>query len=74
MAVSTIEQSQLRLVFETGFDPVTQNPTFKRKSFNNVKTDATAEGLYSVAESLAGLQQFDLEQVERVDQSKIDQQ
>lgn len=74
MAVSTIEQSQLRLVLETGFDPVTQNPTFKRKTFNNVKANASAEGLYSVAESLASLQQFGLEKVERVDQVKIEQQ
>lgn len=74
MAVSHIDKSQLRLLFETGFDPVTQKPTFKRKTFNNVKANATAEGLYSVAESLAGLQQFNLDGVERVDQSIIQPQ
>lgn len=74
MAVSTIETSQLRLMFETGFDPVTQEPTYKRKSFNNVKAEATASELYSVAQSLAGLQQFDLNKVERVDHSGITQQ
>lgn len=72
MAVSNIESSQLRLVFETGFNPETQEPTFTRKTFNNVKADSTAAGLYSVAESLAGLQEFDLAKVERVDHSAIE--
>jgi len=74
MAVSYIRTSQLRLVFETGFDPDSQEPIFKRKTFNNIKTDATAAQLYSVAESLSGLQQHPLYKIERADQSNIESQ
>lgn len=72
MAVSYMEQSQLRLLFETGIDPESQEPIIKRKNFNNVKVEATAEDLYAVAETLTSLQQYDLYKVERVDHSAIE--
>lgn len=74
MAVSNIEKSQLRLVFETGIDPETQEPVFKSKNFNHVQIDATASSLNKIAELLASLQEYELYQVQRVDHSNIESQ
>lgn len=71
MAVSRLVNSQLRLKLENGVDPHTNRIIVKTKSFNNVKTDASAEALFVVADSLAELQQLPLIEVERIDNSKI---
>lgn len=63
--------SQLRLVFYDGEDVLTGDPVFRTKSFNNVKTEATAEQLYIVANALQGLQERPLHLIERRDQSEI---
>ncbi|RSK29302.1 DUF1659 domain-containing protein [Bacillus sp. HMF5848] len=56
--------SQLRLVYVVG---VTESgdPVLKSKNYNNVKTDALAEDLFSVAQAIASLQQYDVDHVER---------
>lgn len=74
MAMSHIEKSQLRLLFEAGIDPITQEPVIKRKNFNNIKVGASAAALHAVAETLSALQQYNLYKVERVDQSNIEPQ
>jgi hypothetical protein len=66
MAQAFISDSQLRLVFETGVD-AEGNFTYKSKNFNNIKTSATTDGLYSVAQSFASLQQYPLSAIERND-------
>lgn len=72
MATSYLERSQLRLMFETGMDPVTQKPMLKNKTFSNIKTNATPDQLHTVAKALSSLQQHSLYQVQRVDQSNIE--
>lgn len=71
MAEIQIEKSVLRLVLEAGYDPETLEPVMKRKTFNNIKTDASATQLQSVANALASLQQHDLYKIERVDESRV---
>lgn len=71
MAVADLTSSQLRLVFYEGDDPISGKPIYKAKSFNNVKTDATADQLYAIAEAFAGLQQLTLFNIERNDSSDI---
>lgn len=71
MAEIHIEKSVLRLVLEAGFDPETLEPVMKRKTFNNIKTDASATQLHSVAKAFASLQEHDLYKVERVDESFV---
>ena len=71
MAVSQIYQTQLRLVLENGINPDTNEPVYKRKTFNNVKSEATADQLQTVAQSLASLQQLPLAKVERTDHAQI---
>lgn len=71
MATSHLEKSQLRILFQTGIDPVTQEPIFRRRSFNNIRINATPAELKAVANSLASLQQYELYKVKRVDQAMI---
>jgi Protein of unknown function (DUF1659) len=73
MAVSDMTDSQLRLVFHDGDDAITGEPIYKYKSFNNVKTDATADQLYAIANAISGLQQRPLFNIERKDSSDIRQ-
>ncbi|GGH88695.1 alpha-D-ribose 1-methylphosphonate 5-phosphate C-P lyase [Pullulanibacillus pueri] len=70
MATSQMEKTTLALVFDGGADEK-GNAVNKRKSFNNVKTDATADQLYAIAEAIAGVQQYPLILVERNDTSEI---
>ena len=71
MAAQDLTQSTLQLVFLTGVDPESGNSTYKNKSFNNVKTSATADQLYEIAIAFEGLQQHPLTQINRRDNSEI---
>lgn len=71
MAASTMMNSQLRLIFHEGNDLETGDPIFKTKNFNNVKTSATPDQLFEVAQALASLQEFSLHSIERRDNSEI---
>ena len=66
MAQSIIQTSQLRLVFELGAD-ADGRTKYKNKNFNNIKTTATADQLFSAAQAIASLQVHPLAQVERND-------
>lgn len=71
MAVSEMYKSTLQLVLDDGADDLTGKPIYKLKSFNNVKTAATADQLYTIANAFAGLQERPLYNVERKDSSEI---
>jgi len=71
MAVLDKKSSTLRLVLYDGDDVETGKPIYKTKSFNNVKTAATADQLYAIAEAVAVLQERPLYNVERRDTSDI---
>lgn len=73
MAVADMTNSQLRLVLYDGDDLVTGKPIYKAKSFNNVKTDATPDQLYAIANAFAGLQERPLFNIERKDSSDVRQ-
>jgi hypothetical protein len=71
MAVAEIMNSQLRLVLVDGADELTGEPIYKFKSFSNVKTNADADQLHAVGEAFAGLQERELESLERKDSLSI---
>lgn len=71
MAISQVYRTQLRLGFENGVNPDTNEIIVKRKTFNNIKSEATADQLYTVAQALASLQQLPLYEVERTDHAEI---
>lgn len=58
--------STLRVDFETGLNEK-GNIIFKRKSFTNIKTEATADQLFSTAAAIASVQNYPLGEVTRVD-------
>lgn len=74
MAVVDIMSSRLRLVYYEGDDPETGRPIYKYKSFNNIKTNATADQLFSIAMAVAELQDYNLYNIERHDNSEIYQE
>lgn len=70
MAVQNKISSALRLVFIDGLDEEGL-PIYKNKSFRNVKTNADADQLYAVAQAFVGLQERDLNRIERKDSSDV---
>ncbi len=70
MAEAIISSSRLVMSYETGMDEK-GNPIYKAKSYANVKEDATADGLYQVAQALASLSNYDLSSVKRNDVSDL---
>ncbi|GGF12453.1 hypothetical protein GCM10010954_08940 [Halobacillus andaensis] len=71
MAVTAdMVNSQLQLVFENGTDDK-GNVKYRRKSFNNVKMEATEEQLYKVAVAIEALQENLLSTIERNDRSVL---
>ncbi|WP_188454880.1 DUF1659 domain-containing protein [Virgibacillus oceani] len=71
MAVAETIKSTLQLILDEGIDPESGKQIFKLKSFNNVKTEATADQLYAIAQAVAPLQERPLYSIEREDSSEI---
>lgn len=71
MAVAELYSSSLQLVLDDGLHEETGKQVYKRKSFNNVKPDATADQLYAIANAFVGLQERELYDIERKDSSWI---
>ncbi|NLG87308.1 MAG: DUF1659 domain-containing protein [Firmicutes bacterium] len=73
MAVQrTPEVSRLQLALQTGVTEENK-PIVKNRSFSNLKIDAVDEDVYTVAQSLVGLQQYPLLAVRRIDTNALDQ-
>ncbi|AOH56375.1 hypothetical protein ABE28_018570 [Peribacillus muralis] len=58
--------STLRIDFETGLTEK-GDIAFKRRSFTNIKTEATAEQLFSTAVAISSVQNYPMSEVTRVD-------
>jgi len=70
MAVQNKISSALRLVFIDGLGE-DGLPVYKNKSIRNVKTDTDADQLYQIALAFAGLQERELNRIERKDSSDV---
>lgn len=70
MAEAMLSQTRLRLLFEIGTDDNGKS-IIKTKTFNNIKSTATAEELFSTATALASLSKDVLDTVERNDNYEI---
>ncbi|WIV12061.1 DUF1659 domain-containing protein [Proteiniborus sp. MB09-C3] len=74
MAVNAvIKETKLKLQLDGGLNEK-GNPVVKSKTFSKVKTDAVNDNLFSVAESLAGLQEMPLIGIKRVDEIDLQQE
>ena len=61
-AIVTEVPNRIRLRFVTGVGS-TGNPTYSTQSFGNVKENALHDDVYDVADALAGLCGWDLEEI-----------
>ncbi|API91744.1 MULTISPECIES: DUF1659 domain-containing protein [unclassified Virgibacillus] len=71
MANSTLTDSSLRLEFGKGTEQGSEKQLITSKSFHNVKTTATSDQLYAIAQAVASLQKLPLLTIQRKDSSKI---
>ncbi|RDW15547.1 DUF1659 domain-containing protein [Oceanobacillus chungangensis] len=71
MAVADLTKTTLQLVLNDGNDLETGKTIYKSKSFNNVKTEATSDQLFTIAKAIAALQQRPLYEIKRRDESDI---
>lgn len=69
---ATIIDSKLKLQLDGGLNEK-GNPVVKSKTFSKVKTDAVNDNIFSVAQSLAGLQDMPLIGIKRVDEVELQQ-
>ncbi|SDM55291.1 DUF1659 domain-containing protein [Sediminibacillus halophilus] len=67
MADTQKVDSRLQLVFQDGVDGESGDPILKNKTFNNVKTAATADQLMAISTALVDLQQRELYSIKRND-------
>ncbi|MCL6558919.1 MAG: DUF1659 domain-containing protein [Firmicutes bacterium] len=73
MAVNKVPaNSVLRLQLRVGMD-AKGNPVYRNRSLNNVKPAASDQDMFDVAASLAGLQEFPLAGVSRIDSAQLTQ-
>lgn len=71
MAVNKVPAGAvLRLVLQTGTD-AGGNPVYRNKNLAGVKPEALDQDLYDVAQALAGLQEYPLNSVVRVDSARL---
>ncbi len=71
MAVSKVPSTTvLRLVLQTGVDGE-GNPVYRNKNLNNVRPGAADQDLFDVAQALAGLQEYPLAGVNRIDSARL---
>ncbi|WP_027355840.1 DUF1659 domain-containing protein [Desulfofundulus thermocisternus] len=71
MAVNRVPGTTvLRLVLQTGMDDE-GNPVYRNKNLNNIRPDAADQDLFDVAQALAGLQEYPLAGVNRIDNVRL---
>jgi hypothetical protein len=71
MAVTKVPAgSVLRLELQTGLDEG-GNPVYRNKNLSNAKPAALDQDLFDIATSLAGLQEYTLTGISRVDSAEL---
>lgn len=71
MAVNKVpENSILRLELRTGVN-ASGNPVYRNRGLTNVKPTASDQDLFDVATALAGLQEYPLNGISRVDGAQL---
>ncbi|WP_027718804.1 DUF1659 domain-containing protein [Desulfovirgula thermocuniculi] len=71
MAVSKVPTaSVLRLVLQAGVD-AQGNPILRNRNLNNIRPGAGDQDLFEVAQALAGLQEYALAGITRIDTARL---
>lgn len=70
MAEAFLKNSQLKIVFDLGFDEM-DKPVHKSRTFNSIRRNATAAELYETAQAIASLSVYPIWAIERNDSFDI---
>lgn len=70
MAIVIKNPSSLKIKFDHGLDENSKS-IIRSKTFSGVKHDALVDDLYTVAEAIASLQEHDLSDVLKLDNSSL---
>lgn len=72
MSVITMNNpSSLRLKLDAGKDDSTGNTIVKSKTYSNLKHNANNQDVYDVAEALMGLQEYEILEVAKIDNTTL---
>ena len=72
MSVITMNNpSSLRLKLDAGRDDSTGNTIVKSKTYSNLKHNANNQDVYDVAEALMGLQEYEILEVAKIDNTTL---
>lgn len=72
MAVNELKNpSSLKLKFDCGLDDLTGRTKVKSKTFSNIKNDASVDKVYEVGTAIASLQNHDLLEVIKLDNTTL---
>lgn len=69
--IETKNLSSLRMRFDCGLDDITGKRITKSKTFSNVNPDASGDNVYSVASAISSLQNHDLLEVAKIDNTTL---
>ncbi|MBM7585479.1 hypothetical protein JOC86_002021 [Bacillus pakistanensis] len=70
MATADLTSTRLRLVYDDGIGE-DGKPNFQYKSYSNINTAATADQIYNVSQSIAGLSSKGLVNIEKTENFDI---
>lgn len=65
-AIEQLVSTSMGVLLSHGLNPETNKPITRTRTFSNIKTSATAEGLLSAAQTLASLQTHSVISVKRI--------
>ena len=72
MSVITMNNpSSLRLKLDAGKDDSTGNTIVKSKTYSNLKHNANNQDVYDVAEALMGLQEYEILEIAKIDNTTL---
>ncbi len=71
MVIEAKNPSSLRLKLDCGVNKLTGKTVVKSKTFSNVRPNASVDDVYQVAVALGSLQQYDVLEIAKIDNSTL---
>lgn len=71
MVIEAKNPSSLRLKLDCGVNELTGKIVVKSKTFSNVRPNASVDDVYQVAVALGSLQQYDVLEIAKIDNSTL---
>ena len=71
MVIEAKNPSSLRLKLDCGVNELTGKTVVKSKTFSNVRPNASVDDVYQVGVALGSLQQYDVLEITKIDNSTL---